>query len=112
MPATPIDPTGGLLSYGVLGILVALLLTGIIVPGYLYKRTESENDRLRRLIDDKVYPLVDKSVNAVEQCIDLLKDLSLGVHDLRSHTEAMRELPNITREVHEMREELRRKTGR
>ena len=72
----PMDPTGGLLSYGVLGILVTLLLTGIIVPGYLYKRTEAENDRLRKLIDDKVYPAIESSTRATEKAVEVMSDLS------------------------------------
>ncbi len=62
--SVPGDPTGGLLSYGVLGLLVIAFLTGQIVPGILYKRTEKENDRLRALIDEKVYPMVEASTSA------------------------------------------------
>lgn len=69
------DPTGGLLSYGVLGIVVVCLLTGLLVPGWLYKRSEAENDRLRKLIDDKVYPSVESSTRVQEQANDLMRDL-------------------------------------
>lgn len=69
------DPTGGLLSYGVLGILVVLLLTGTLVPGWLYKRSEAENDRLRKLIDDKVYPLVEASTKTQEQANTVMQEL-------------------------------------
>lgn len=64
-----VDPLGGLLSYGVLGVVVVCLITGLLVPGYLYKRTEGENDRLRRLIDDKVYPAVEASTNATREAL-------------------------------------------
>lgn len=65
--AAPVDPTGGLLSYGVLGIVVVCLITGVLVPGYLYKRSEAENDRLRKLIDDKVYPTVQQATDAIKE---------------------------------------------
>jgi hypothetical protein len=74
MMAVP-DPTGGLLSYGVLGILVVLLLTGQLVPGWLYKRSEAENDRLRKVIDDKVYPTIDASTEATRKAVQLADDL-------------------------------------
>lgn len=69
------DPTGGLLSYGVLGIVVVCLLTGLLVPGWLYKRSEAENDRLRKLIDDKVYPLVEAGAKTQEQANEVMRDL-------------------------------------
>lgn len=69
------DPTGGLLSYGVLGIVVVALMTGLLVPGYLYKKVEAENDRLRKLIDDKVYPIVEQSTRTQEQAIEIMKDI-------------------------------------
>ena len=117
VPVPTVDPTGGLLSYGVLGIVVVLLVTGLLVPGYLWKRTESENDRLRKLIDDKVYPLVAQAVGAVEECVALLKDMALAIHDLRAYAESIRELPNLIRElretariVREIQDELRRES--
>lgn len=73
VPAT--DPTGGLLSYGVLGILVVLLLSGLLVPGWLYKRSEAENDRLRKLIDEKVYPAVEASTRTQEQANQVMAEL-------------------------------------
>lgn len=69
------DPTGGLLSYGVLGILVVLLLSGLLVPGWLYKRSEAENDRLRKLIDEKVYPAVEASTRTQEQANAVMAEL-------------------------------------
>lgn len=69
------DPTGGLLSYGVLGIVVVLLLSGLLVPGWLYKRSEAENDRLRKLIDEKVYPAVEASTRTQEQANSIMADL-------------------------------------
>ena len=69
------DPTGGLLSYGVLGIVVVCLLSGLLVPGWLYKRSEAENDRLRKLIDEKVYPAVEASTRTQEQANSVMSDL-------------------------------------
>lgn len=74
-PATGGDPTGGLLSYGVLGIVVVLLLSGLLVPGWLYKRSEAENDRLRKLIDEKVYPAVEASTRTQEKANDVMSDI-------------------------------------
>lgn len=69
------DPTGGLLSYGVLGIVVVCLLSGLLVPGWLYKRSEAENDRLRKLIDDKVYPLVEAGAKTQEQANEVMREM-------------------------------------
>lgn len=69
------DPTGGLLSYGVLGIVVVLLLSGLLVPGWLYKRSEAENDRLRKLIDEKVYPAVEASTRTQEKANEVMGEI-------------------------------------
>ena len=75
VPGSAADPTGGLLSYGVLGIVVVLLLSGLLVPGWLYKRSEAENDRLRKLIDEKVYPAVEASTRTQEKANDVMGDI-------------------------------------
>lgn len=75
VPGAASDPTGGLLSYGVLGIVVVLLLSGLLVPGWLYKRSEAENDRLRKLIDEKVYPAVEASTRTQEKANDVMGDI-------------------------------------
>lgn len=72
---TPVDPTGGLLSYGVLGIIVVCLITGVLVPGYLYKRSEAENERLRRLIDDKLYPMMEQATAALKESSSASQEL-------------------------------------
>ncbi len=71
----PSDPTGGLLSYGVLGLLVVAFLVGQIVPGYLYKRVETENDRLRRIIDDKVYPTIEGSTSVTREAQETMREV-------------------------------------
>lgn len=73
-----VDPTGGLLSYGVLGIVVVALITGLLVPGYLYKKTDAENDRLRKLIDDKVYPAIEASTQATREAQETMRE-AIGV---------------------------------
>jgi hypothetical protein len=67
------DPTGGFLSYGVLGIVVVALMTGLLVPGYLYKKTEAENDRLRKLIDEKVYPTIEASTQSTKDAAETMR---------------------------------------
>lgn len=89
---TKIDPTGGLLSYGVLGIVVTALITGILVPGYLYKRTEGENDRLRKLIDDKVYPAIEASAQATRE----------SAIAMRESQETMREVIQVLADANAM----------
>lgn len=63
-------------SYGVLGLTVLGFLTGKLVPGWLYKRSEAENERLRRLIDDKVYPLVENNTRVTERAIEVMRDMN------------------------------------
>lgn len=72
----PSDPTGGLLSYGVLGIVVVCLITGLLVPGYLYKRIEAENDRLRKLVDEKTYPTVEAATSALRESSETLREVA------------------------------------
>lgn len=74
-PAAPSGPPLGWTEFGVLGLLVTAFLTGLVVPGYLYKRTEAENDRLRKLIDDKVYPLVETATRTQDNANQVMKDL-------------------------------------
>ncbi len=69
------DPTGGLLSYGVLGIVAVALITGVLVPGYLYKRAEAENDRLRKLVDEKVYPTIEAATSATREAQETMRDV-------------------------------------
>lgn len=92
---TGIDPTGGLLSYGVLGIVVVCLITGLLVPGYLYKKTEAENDRLRKLIDEKVYPAVEGSTNASREATETMRDVvnTLALYQAQQVTQNMRPVP-------------------
>ncbi len=75
VPPSSIDPTGGLLSYGVLGIVVVALLTGLMVPGYLYRKAEAENDRLRKLIDEKVYPAIENSAAALRESQETMREV-------------------------------------
>lgn len=71
----PVDPTTGFLTYGPLGLMVAGFLTGVIVPGPTHKRVVEENQRLRELMDNKVYPTVESSTAATREANALIKEL-------------------------------------
>lgn len=60
-----LDLGTGLLVYGPLGIMVAGFMFGQIVPGPTHKRVVDENNRLRALIDDKVWPTINDATAAV-----------------------------------------------
>ncbi len=81
---TGADPTGGLLSYGVLGLLVVAFLVGQIVPGYLYKRVEAENDRLRKLVDDKVYPTIESSTNVTREAQETMREVIRALAEIEN----------------------------
>lgn len=63
-------------SYGVLGLTVVGFLTGKLVPGWLYKRSEDENKRLRDLIDNKVYPLIESNTRVTEKAVEVMRDIN------------------------------------
>lgn len=42
-----IDTVQSLLNFGALGIVVILILTGVLVPGYFYRKLERENETYR-----------------------------------------------------------------
>jgi len=42
-----IDTTSLLLNYGALGVVLILLLTGVVVPGFVYRKLERENETYR-----------------------------------------------------------------
>jgi hypothetical protein len=52
--------------------LVAAFLGRIIVPGWLYSRSEKENDRLRIIIEDRVIPALERSNDVLSQALELL----------------------------------------
>ncbi len=62
-----IDVAGLLTTYGPLGLVVVFLMTGLLVPGWTYRKLEKENDRLESALD------VERQRNA-----DLRQFLSLG----------------------------------
>lgn len=68
------DPLTGLLTYGPLGIMVVALATGIFVPGPTHNRVVKENERLRELIDNKVYPAIESSTAAVRESNETIKE--------------------------------------
>lgn len=61
-------------AWGFGGVLALLLMTGQLVPGWLYKRSEAENDRLRKLIDDKVYPTIEASTRTTQEAVEALRE--------------------------------------
>ncbi len=69
------DPTGGLLSYGVLGIIVVAFVTGLLVPGYLYKRLDAENERLRKLVEERVFPALEAGTAATREATEVLREV-------------------------------------
>lgn len=69
------DPLTGLLTYGPLGIMVVALATGIFVPGPTHNRIVKENDRLREIIDNKVYPAIESSTAAVRESNETIKEV-------------------------------------
>lgn len=75
------DPLGNLLSYGPLGVMVVLLVTGILVPKPTHDRVVKENDRLRELIDNKVYPAIENSASAVRESSETLKEALRALPD-------------------------------
>lgn len=42
-----IDTTSFLLNYRALGVVLILLLTGVVVPGFVYRKLERENETYR-----------------------------------------------------------------
>lgn len=72
---TGLDLGTGLLTYGPLGIMVAGFMFGQIVPGPTHKRIVDENDRLRSLIDDKVWPTINDATAAMKDSTDTIREV-------------------------------------
>lgn len=72
---TTIDLGSGLLTYGPLGIMVAGFMFGQIIPGPTHKRIIEENDRLRTLIDDKVWPTINDATSAMKDSTDTIREV-------------------------------------
>lgn len=70
-----LDLGTGLLTYGPLGIMVAGFMFGQIVPGPTHKRIVEENDRLRTLIDDKVWPTINEATTAMKDSTDTIREV-------------------------------------
>lgn len=85
-PDSTMDALSGYLSYGPLGLMVIGFLTGQLVPGRTYKRTEDENDRLRRLIEDKLLPLVEQNTAVTAEAIKVMGDLEAPSPPVRRRT--------------------------
>lgn len=72
--APGLDIGTGLLVYGPLGIMVAGFMFGYIVPGPTHKRIVEENDRLRNLIDEKVWPTINDATAAMKDSTDVVRE--------------------------------------
>ncbi len=73
--ASPVLDIGSvLLTYGPLGIMVAGLMFGQIIPGPTHKRVVNENDRLRNLIDEKVWPTINDATSAMRESTEVVKE--------------------------------------
>lgn len=68
------DPASALLTYGPLGVMVVLLVTGILVPKPTHDRVVKENEALRELIDSKVYPAIENSTAAIRESNETIRD--------------------------------------
>lgn len=69
-----VDPLSAFATYGPLGLMVVGFLSGAIVPGTMYRKAEAENERLRKLIEDRVLPLVENSSRVTEAAMDVLRE--------------------------------------
>jgi len=70
-----VDLGTGLLTYGPLGIMVVGFMFGQIIPGPTHKRVVDENDRLRALIDDKVWPTINDATTAMKDSTDTVREV-------------------------------------
>jgi hypothetical protein len=59
--ATGLDPT----VWGPGAVLVGLLLSGVLVPGYLWKQERDERKRLQAIVES-ILPLAEKMTDALE----------------------------------------------
>lgn len=73
--AGSLDLGTGLLTYGPLGIMVAGFMFGYIIPGPTHKRVVEENDRLRALIDEKVWPTINDATAAMKESTDTVREV-------------------------------------
>lgn len=71
---TGLDLGTGLLTYGPLGVMVVGFMFGYIIPGPTHKRVVDENDRLRTLIDDKVWPTINDATSALRESTDTVRE--------------------------------------
>lgn len=61
--------------------LVAGFIAKVVVPGWLYTRTEKENDRLRLLIEDRVIPALEKSNDVLADALQLLAQVETELRE-------------------------------
>lgn len=69
------DPISALPTYGILGMVCALLVTGQLIPKWAYDRVVAENDRLKAAAES-VVPTLAKTSDATAEMIALVHLLS------------------------------------
>lgn len=63
--------------------LVAAFIAKVVVPGWLYTRSEKENDRLRLLIEDRVIPALEKSNDVLAQALRMIAEVQAELEEER-----------------------------
>ena len=78
---TPIDIGQIVGSLGFPIVVVIMIIRGDLVPGFIYKKTVIDNDRLNSLVTEQVIPLLDSTRRVVEMngqtmksALDLIDD--------------------------------------
>lgn len=65
------DPISALPTYGILGLVCGLLVTGQLIPKWAYDRVVAENDRLKATAES-VVPTLAKTSEATAEMIALV----------------------------------------
>jgi hypothetical protein len=63
--------------------LVAGFIAKIVVPGWLYTKSEKENDRLRLLIEDRVIPALEKSNDVLAAALNVISQVETELDTVR-----------------------------
>lgn len=77
------DPTAALQTYGPLGLMVALMLLGWLVPKYVYDRLVAENEQLKELTKS-LAPMVEKNSEVTAEAIALIRLIREQLDEPRS----------------------------
>lgn len=66
------DPIAGFLQYGVLGLVVVGFATGWLVSGSQMKAVQTENLRLQGVIEERLYPMIEKHAVTMDRVVSAL----------------------------------------